>query len=147
MLKGASQASQMVLPALLFFILVSVAVPKVAEWAADQRTFLNCYSDFYAGIRAPIGEYRRLRGGPPPTWADLRSLPAAGFLPSQPHCREAHKPLVWRPEGFLLGSDAVLLMCPSGSHGFLRRDALGVTESGVLVRIDSKTNIQNWPKR
>jgi hypothetical protein len=112
--------------------LVSLALLDLFSPALDIS---SCPSDNLSTVAATAREYMKREGSTLP--ADVEVF-RRFMLQFRGHdylyCNRSTLPLVWRPTGLTApGRGVVLVMCPPGTHGVIRRYAWALVMDGTVL--------------
>jgi len=120
-----------------------VAVAVADSYAHRFDGFFTCLSDDLSTIQDGLENYEKNHAGEiPASFEEFRAFwsSANQNFPLETYWRKHHGGLVWNPSLKTAGGWPVLVMCPAGSHGLLRRFAWGLAkEAGAIrfVRVES----------
>jgi len=102
------------------------------EYFAYNEDISSCYSDNMSALKEELADYCREHDGQmPATFDELRAYVKEKKGGTYDVCVRADAPFIWMPEGVQTDEScsegtAVVLMCPPGSHGWLRKYAFGL---------------------
>ena len=108
-------------------LLVALGVVLFAFDSLSYRFdgFASCGSDHLYLFRHALVEYRQSHDGLfPETLEEVRADVGEYWL-----CAGSDMPFSYMPTTFDTGTDQIVLMCPIGSHGFIRQFSYGVVLS------------------
>ncbi len=87
--------------------------------------YSSCMSDHMGVIRRALDQYAHEHDGSLPPTLDA----IAGRLGYYSRCSGSGDPFIYLPNDVTVEEGQLLVMCPKGSHGFLRRFGFGLVRS------------------
>ena len=133
MIAGASRSRRVVI---VLAGVAALALGAVALLDAFSSTLeiSSCPSDNLSTVAATARAYLRQHATLPTDVEVFRRYMVQSRGHDYLYCNRSHRPLVWRPTTIAGAANGiVLVMCPPGSHGLIRRHAWALVVHGTDV--------------